>query len=362
MALNEIVNAPKEYVSSSPHLVVAQLDWIQTRYLFVKSADATAPATASGSSFTGKKPTKVFEQDPSMTPRGIDVQLIIPANALPGSRRNMQSTLVARIGHKRLKTGDTIFQPIEIDDDDNSSVATLDEDRTILEDSDDELIILDPNTIPHAKFDKGKSKIGSLLSKFGASKTPSKPLTDFVPGTLDFSKLPMLQQPTWATPGATKRLMRDFQELVKVQQKEPLHELGWYIDPEHAENMYQWIVELHSFDPQLPLAKDMKAKKITSIVLELRFGNQYPMTPPFVRVIRPRFLGFQQGGGGHVTAGGAMCMEVSSFIKSSARSFLAKTIHLAPHKRRLVRRVQYRIRPPPSPHCHIQHRTPPRPS
>jgi ubiquitin-conjugating enzyme E2 Q len=38
LALNEIVNAPKEYVSRTPHLVVAQLDWIQTRYLFVKTA------------------------------------------------------------------------------------------------------------------------------------------------------------------------------------------------------------------------------------------------------------------------------------------------------------------------------------
>jgi ubiquitin-conjugating enzyme E2 Q len=54
----------------------------------------------------------------------------------------------------------------------------------------------------------------------------------------------------------------------------------------------------------------MKSKNVKSIVLELRFGKEYPMSPPFVRVIRPRFLGFQQGGGGHVTAGGAMCMQL----------------------------------------------------
>jgi ubiquitin-conjugating enzyme E2 Q len=35
LALNEICNAPQEFVSRNPHLVVAQLDWIQTRYLFV---------------------------------------------------------------------------------------------------------------------------------------------------------------------------------------------------------------------------------------------------------------------------------------------------------------------------------------
>jgi ubiquitin-conjugating enzyme E2 Q len=49
---------------------------------------------------------------------------------------------------------------------------------------------------------------------------------------------------------------------------------------------------------------------MTSVVLEIRFGKDYPHSPPFVRVIRPRFLPFMQGGGGHVTGGGAMCMEL----------------------------------------------------
>lgn len=158
---------------------------------------------------------------------------------------------------------------------------------------------------------KGKSKAGGFLSKvFGSSSTATKPLTDYVPGKLDYSTLPMLTQPAWATSSATKRLMKDFGELLKVQNKEALHELGWHVDEDKIENMYQWIVELHSFDPTLPLAKDMKTKNIQSIVLELRFGKEYPMSPPFVRVIRPRFLPFQQGGGGHVTAGGALCMSV----------------------------------------------------
>lgn len=74
--------------------------------------------------------------------------------------------------------------------------------------------------------------------------------------------------------------------------------------------MYQWIVELHSIDPSLPLAKDMKQNGVTSIVMEVRFGKEYPLAPPFIRIIRPRFLMFQAGGGGHVTAGGAMCMEL----------------------------------------------------
>jgi ubiquitin-conjugating enzyme E2 Q len=36
MCLNEIVNAPREYICQRPHLVVQHIDWIQCRYLFVK--------------------------------------------------------------------------------------------------------------------------------------------------------------------------------------------------------------------------------------------------------------------------------------------------------------------------------------
>jgi ubiquitin-conjugating enzyme E2 Q len=95
-----------------------------------------------------------------------------------------------------------------------------------------------------------------------------------------------------------------------VQETHPPHELGWYIDPNLINTVYQWIVELHSFDSTLPLAVDLKAVGLKSIVLELRFSKDYPISPPFIRIIRPRFLGFLQGGGGHVTAGGALCMEL----------------------------------------------------
>lgn len=142
------------------------------------------------------------------------------------------------------------------------------------------------------------------------SKKDEKTLTDFVAGSLDQSTLPMLQPPLYATSSATKTLSRNLKEVLATQAKTPLHELGWYIDPELISNVYQWIVELHSFDPTLPLAQDMKVAGVTSIVLEIRFGKDYPFSPPFVRVIRPRFLPFQAGGGGHVTAGGAMCMEL----------------------------------------------------
>lgn len=120
----------------------------------------------------------------------------------------------------------------------------------------------------------------------------------------------MLEPPSYATPGATKSLNRALREVLEIQKKTPLHELGWYIDQELVSNVYQWIVELHSFQPTLPLAQDMKKAGVSSVVLEIRFGKDFPFSPPFVRVIRPRFMPFAAGGGGHVTAGGAMCMEL----------------------------------------------------
>lgn len=110
--------------------------------------------------------------------------------------------------------------------------------------------------------------------------------------------------------------MKELQNLQKIQDSTPTAELGWYIDTAKIDNAYQWIVELHSFHTfeekgkKLPLAEDMKKRKITSVVLEVNFNKDFPFTPPYVRVIRPRFLSLMQGGGGHIVMGGAMCMEL----------------------------------------------------
>lgn len=135
-------------------------------------------------------------------------------------------------------------------------------------------------------------------------------MTDFIPGMLNQETLPLLDDPVYATSSATRALQGLLKEALKAQQTVPLHELGWYINHDLIQNLYQWIVELHSFDLQLPLAQDMKTAGIRSIVMELRFDKDFPHSPPFIRVIRPRFRLVSQGGGGHVTAGGAMCMEL----------------------------------------------------
>jgi ubiquitin-conjugating enzyme E2 Q len=306
LALNEIVNAPGEFTSRTPHLVVAQLDWIQTRYLFVQCHGDLKLSDS-------RMPEQIHPQDPQMTPSGQKGKIIIPLNAMPKSRRGELHYSKGR-AKKKLKASGSSRDPIaiDLDDDDTASIDTDVEDLNILiEEEDDFVPAPTPSELTSSKG-KEPSFMSGLKSLVSKASKPSKTMTDFQPGTLDYSTLTLLAQPSWSTTSATKRLQKEFQTLIKVQESQPLHELGWYTDPEQFSNVYQWIVELHSFEEHLPLAKQMKQKGIKSVVMEMRFGPDYPMSPPFVRVIRPRFLGFQVGGGGHVTAGGSICMEVST--------------------------------------------------
>ena len=292
IALNEIVNAPSRFVSKSPHLVVAQLDWIQSRYLFVR-------CNTQGLQIQDSPPTQVYEQDPSYTPVGEkSSNIIIPVTAVSKSRRPVSQIVTIKSGNKKVKVANE--QELE-------EIAMV-SDETDFED----LEIFYPDAEekpepPQSQSNKGK---GKALPKLPDSAKSQASRTDFVPGSLDHKSLPLLEPPSYATSMATKALQRELTATLKVQDTHAAHELGWYIDRELINNVYQWIVELHSFESHLPLAKDMKSRDIKSVVMEIRFSKNYPMSPPFVRVIRPRFLSFMAGGGGHVTAGGALCMEL----------------------------------------------------
>ncbi|KAL9070233.1 MAG: hypothetical protein Q9157_005882, partial [Trypethelium eluteriae] len=304
LSMNEIVNAPKEFVSRSPHLVVAQLDWIQTRYLFVKCKAHVAIPDVS-------LPSQEHQQDPHMTPSGTTGKIVIPATAVSLSRRTATQGTANVKGKAKGTSVDPILIDGSSDDDDAASVATLSEDRSILEDDDTNTICIDNDGI--YEDDNDIVLLGASNTKENQSHSRPKPpdVMDFTPGRLDKQTLPLLAEPSYATPAATKRLQTDLRILLKLQSRTPLHELGWHIDSALLDdNLYQWIVQLHSLPTALPLASDLARAGLDSVVCELRFPPSYPLAPPFVRVIRPRFLPFLHGGGGHVTAGGAMCMEL----------------------------------------------------
>lgn len=290
ISLNEIANAPDKFVSSKPYFVVDKVDWIQTRYLFVKSTSIPGQENrAPNTPEYQELPSDPIPQDPVHFPiNERREKIIVPATASRSRTKVAKTTGLGhaiRVGFKRIKTGEHLAEP---DDDDKSSVMTDVEDREMLE--------------------LESEGTDSTAVKASSSKT----FTDFKPGELDYQTLEILPPPenSAASMLASKRLGTSLKDVAKLQESQPLHELGWYIDTGKTDNIYQWIFELHTFESHLPLAQDMKAMGVKSVVLEFIFGPEFPFAPPFVRVIRPRFLPFQQGGGGHVTAGGALCMEL----------------------------------------------------
>lgn len=75
----------------------------------------------------------------------------------------------------------------------------------------------------------------------------------------------LLLPPTESSLTASSALRKEFRATMLEQNtaldKNDLATLGWYLPPQHNEdNLYQWLVELHSFDPELPIAKDTKSK------------------------------------------------------------------------------------------------------
>lgn len=65
--------------------------------------------------------------------------------------------------------------------------------------------------------------------------------------------------------------------------------------------LFMWPFFLSNFDLTLLMVSDMKLIGATAVHLEIRFLPDTPISPPFVRIRKPKFLPFSQGGGGHVT-------------------------------------------------------------
>ena len=72
------------------------------------------------------------------------------------------------------------------------------------------------------------------------------------------------------------------------------------------DNLKNWTVFLSKFDPESRLAKDLIKLKLNEIEISLEFPDEFPLKPPFVRIVRPRF----EYKTGHITLGGSICMEL----------------------------------------------------
>ncbi|UZP42669.1 hypothetical protein NXS19_010485 [Fusarium pseudograminearum] len=263
ISICEIVNDTARFVSTNPHFVVDQIDWIQCRYLFIKVDIENSQA----SSHDNNGSASYIEQDPSHQLTSNSQRIGIPQSAIPISRRRVlgQRQILGSSHDFPIILGETEGEP------DFESNNELDD----LLASDDEGESEDGTAAVTRK--RRRSSIDSGL---GDTRQPDN-TTPFQPGQLDLGSLPKLVEPTWAasSPAALRALNGQIKDLQQIQSNTNIAMLGWYIDFEKLDNLFHWIVELHSFDMNLALAQDMVRYGCSSIVLEVRFGASFPISP-----------------------------------------------------------------------------------
>lgn len=105
--------------------------------------------------------------------------------------------------------------------------------------------------------------------------------------------------------GAARRLLTDLREIMKQKPEE----LGFRCFPK-GNDIFNWEVQVFGFDKGTPMLSDLeKYKKQTGrdyVEMQVTFSPEYPIHPPFVRVIQPRF----QFHTGRVTVGGSLCTDI----------------------------------------------------
>lgn len=103
------------------------------------------------------------------------------------------------------------------------------------------------------------------------------------------------------TSGGKRRLAQDLYKIMMGDTTEQ----GFKLEPSCEDSMDKWKIVLFGFDEDSNLAKDLKLIGMDGVELEMSFPDQYPFSPPFVRVTRPKFK--RQTG---FVMNGALCMEL----------------------------------------------------
>ena len=101
----------------------------------------------------------------------------------------------------------------------------------------------------------------------------------------------------------SKRLMAEYKRAV---QSDPAV-TGFSVELVDPDSMYVWKLKVHRADNE-KLQGQMTEFNIPFIEIEITFPAEYPIKPPFVRIIHPHFRTMT----GHITAGGSLCMEALS--------------------------------------------------
>jgi len=109
---------------------------------------------------------------------------------------------------------------------------------------------------------------------------------------------------TAVAPKRHPRATRLGKELQNIQKSIEMQHVGYSVDL-IDDQLDEWRVKLSrkAVDPDSQLRRDMIEKNVDHIELNFSFPEDYPISPPFVRVVQPKLRG------GHVYEG-AICLEL----------------------------------------------------
>ncbi|KAI8977714.1 hypothetical protein BD414DRAFT_516981 [Trametes punicea] len=323
VALAEIVNLPSKFVSSSPYLVVDQTEWIVCRYLMVRSSMAgsgvrsTVPA-----SLSMPMPNQPHGQPVDQSEEGTHMDEEIPYVPLDPLHPLTLSQALIRIPEpgyaieKLLTARRDEFLPVKYDE----------EDLQIFEGR------------------SGSKESQQGIADRSAMQNDWKHDREWVNECIEH----LMPPPTESSIMASTTLQKELRAMLKEQNAATsLRELGWYMPEEFmGDNLYQWIVELHSFDESLPIAKDLAKNNINSLVFEIRFPSTFPHSPPFMRILKPRFLPFIHVGGigrrgschRRYTSPAHRLLDIAEIrVSTQAARLVTSVIHISP----LIRALRY---------------------
>jgi len=103
---------------------------------------------------------------------------------------------------------------------------------------------------------------------------------------------------------SSNRLMKELKEIYRSEKyKENVYQIELIND-----SLYEFNIKLNKIDTDSGLWKDLESLKNNGgkghVLLNFHFSERFPFEPPFVRIVYPVIHG------GHVTMGGAICMEL----------------------------------------------------
>lgn len=124
----------------------------------------------------------------------------------------------------------------------------------------------------------------------------------------------------------TKRLEKDISEL-----KEEIKgiTIRTEIDEKYNIETHKKIIlniYLSDFDKDSTIQKDLNKYNIKEVHFEVKVDENFPFAPPFLRIVKPRFLGYV----GFITSGGSLCLDTITekhWSPAMTLSMLFVTIH-----------------------------------